>query len=139
MGGYLLLFAAGLIAGVLNVIAGGGSFLTLPILMFLGLPPGVANGTNRVGILLQNVGAVWSFEKHGVLDWRYLFLAAVPATLDSVRWMGTMRRFSNQSLMYAFGAPITARVRVLPSPLELGSQERSDVGLIQASNVGPLI
>ena len=52
MGGYLLLFAAGLIAGALNVIAGGGSFLTLPILMFLGLPPGVANGTNRVGILL---------------------------------------------------------------------------------------
>ncbi len=79
MGGYLLLFAAGLIAGVLNVIAGGGSFLTLPILMFLGLPPGVANGTNRVGILLQNVGAVWSFERHGVLDWRSALWAAAPS------------------------------------------------------------
>jgi hypothetical protein len=79
MGGYLLLFAAGLIAGVLNVIAGGGSFLTLPILMFLGLPPGVANGTNRVGILLQNVGAVWSFERHGVLDWRSVLWAATPS------------------------------------------------------------
>ena len=79
MGGYLLLFAAGLIAGVLNVIAGGGSFLTLPILMFLGLPAGVANGTNRVGILLQNVGAVWSFQRHGVLDWRSVFWAAAPS------------------------------------------------------------
>lgn len=79
MGGYLLLFAAGLMAGVLNVIAGGGSFLTLPILMFLGLPPGVANGTNRVGILLQNVGAVWSFERHGVLDWRSVLWAAAPS------------------------------------------------------------
>lgn len=79
MGGYLLLFAAGLLAGVLNVIAGGGSFLTLPILMFLGLPPGVANGTNRVGILLQNVGAVWSFQRHGVLDWRSVLWAAAPS------------------------------------------------------------
>lgn len=79
MAGYLLLFGAGLIAGSLNVIAGGGSFLTLPILMFLGLPPGVANGTNRVGILLQNVGAVWSFQRHGVLDWRSVLWAAVPS------------------------------------------------------------
>jgi len=79
MGGYLLLFVAGIIAGVLNVVAGGGSFLTLPILMFLGLPPGVANGTNRVGILLQNVGAVWSFQRHGVLQWRSVLWAAAPS------------------------------------------------------------
>lgn len=81
---YLILFGAGLIAGTLNVVAGGGSFLTLPILMFMGLPAGVANGTNRVGILLQNVGAVWSFDRHGVLDWRYLLRAAVPATLGGL-------------------------------------------------------
>ncbi|MDT8288000.1 MAG: hypothetical protein RQ748_12895, partial [Elusimicrobiales bacterium] len=55
---YLLLFVAGLVAGTLNVIAGGGSFLTLPLLIFLGLPPTVANGTNRVGIFLQNAAAV---------------------------------------------------------------------------------
>ena len=79
MVGLLLLSAAGLIAGALTVLAGGGSFLTLPVLMFLGLPPGVANGTNRVGILLQNVGAVWSFQRHGVLDWRSALWAAAPA------------------------------------------------------------
>ena len=79
MAGYLLLLGAGLIAGVLNVIAGGGSFLTLPILMFLGLPPGVANGTNRVGILLQNVGAVSAFQREGVLDWRSVLWAAIPS------------------------------------------------------------
>jgi len=82
--GYLALFAAGLVAGTLNVIAGGGSFLTLPILIFLGLPPGVANGTNRVAILLQNVGAVWSFKRFGVLDARSLLWAAVPATLGAI-------------------------------------------------------
>lgn len=77
--GYAGLFVGGVAAGAINVIAGGGSFLTLPILMFLGLPAGVANGTNRVGILTQNLGAVWSFQRDRVLDWRSLFWAALPA------------------------------------------------------------
>ena len=81
---YPLLFLAGCVAGAVNVMAGGGSFLTLPILIFLGLPAGVANGTNRVGILIQNIGAVWSFERHGVLDRRALMWAAAPATLGAV-------------------------------------------------------
>ena len=80
MTSYLLLFFFGIVAGTLNVIAGGGSFLTIPLLIFLGLPPTVANGTNRVGILLQNVGAVWGFHRHQVVDWRYVLWAALPAT-----------------------------------------------------------
>ncbi|MGH7539811.1 MAG: sulfite exporter TauE/SafE family protein [Gemmatimonadota bacterium] len=76
---YLLLFAAGTIAGTLNVIAGGGSLLTLPVMIFLGLPATVANGTNRVAILAQNVGAVWRFQRHQLIDWRWLGLAAWPA------------------------------------------------------------
>lgn len=81
---YLLLFTAGCVAGTLNVVAGGGSFLTLPILIFLGLPAGIANATNRVGLLLQNMGAVWSFWRNGVLDLRALVWAATPATLGAV-------------------------------------------------------
>jgi uncharacterized membrane protein YfcA len=86
--GLPLLFVAGLIAGTINVIAGGGSFLTLPILMFLGLPPGVANGTNRVGILLQNVVAVRSFDRHGVLDRKALLWAALPASAGAILGAG---------------------------------------------------
>jgi uncharacterized membrane protein YfcA len=80
---FLWLFLAGCVAGTLNVIAGGGSFLTLPILIFMGLPATVANGTNRVGILLQNVGAVWGFHHHRVLNWRWALYAAVPATIGA--------------------------------------------------------
>ena len=64
---YPVLFLSGIFAGTLNVIAGGGSFITIPLLIFMGLPPLVANGTNRIGILLQNVAATWSFSKHGLL------------------------------------------------------------------------
>ena len=76
---YPLLAVAGLVAGALNVVAGGGSFLTLPILIFLGLPATVANGTNRVGVLLQNIGGVWGFHRHRVLDWRWGLQVSVPA------------------------------------------------------------
>jgi uncharacterized membrane protein YfcA len=60
------------------VVAGGGSFLTLPVLIFLGLPSTVANATNRVGVVIQGVGGVWGFHRHAVMDWRWGLLASVP-------------------------------------------------------------
>lgn len=81
--GHLALFAAGLAAGVINVIAGGGSFLTLPALIFFGLPPTVANATNRIGILAQNVAAVWAFQRRRVMLWRWALAASVPAVVGS--------------------------------------------------------
>jgi uncharacterized membrane protein YfcA len=60
---FLILFIVGSIAGFINVNAGGGSTLTLPALIFLGLDASVANGTNRIAILFQNVSAVLSFKK----------------------------------------------------------------------------
>ena len=84
----LLLFLAGLVAGTLNVIAGGGSMLTLPVMIFLGLPPTVANGTNRVAILIQNVGASWSFHRRKLISREWLILAVPPAVVGAV--LGTL-------------------------------------------------
>lgn len=79
----LVLFGVGLLAGVVNSLAGGGSLLTLPALMFLGLPAGVANGTNRVAVLLQSLVATRRYAAEGILEtslgWRIL----VPAGLGS--------------------------------------------------------
>jgi uncharacterized protein len=80
---YIILVAVGILASTLNVLAGGGSFLTLPILIFLGLPTTIANGTNRLGVLMQNVGAVWGFHKAGVLDWQWALTASAPALVGS--------------------------------------------------------
>ena len=81
---HLAVFGAGLAAGFLNVMAGGGSLITLPILLFLGLPVAVANGTNRVAILAQNVAAVSSFRRQGYVEMRTGFfyaLATIPGAL----------------------------------------------------------
>ena len=54
----VILLAIGFLAGIVNTLAGGGSLFTLPILIFLGLPPQIANGTNRVVIVAQSLSAV---------------------------------------------------------------------------------
>jgi uncharacterized protein len=58
-----VLFLVGVVSGFVNVMAGGGSTLALPVLIFLGLGASAANGTNRVAIVLQSVSAVYSFKR----------------------------------------------------------------------------
>ncbi len=65
-----LLVAVGLVAGIVNTLAGGGSLLTVPLLVILGLPGTIANGTNRVGVLVQCVVACWRFDAEGISEFR---------------------------------------------------------------------
>lgn len=79
-----MLTAVGIVAGFLNVMAGGGSLLTVPVLVFMGLPGPVANGTNRIAILAQNLSAITAFFRRGFSDFRLsLSLAAfaIPGAL----------------------------------------------------------
>ena len=78
-----LLAVIGMLAGFINVLAGGGSLLTLPALIFLGLPAATANGTNRIAILSQNIFAASSFRRHGVLSIRLALLCTIPALIGS--------------------------------------------------------
>lgn len=71
-----LLFLLGIVAGLMNVSAGGGSTLTIPALIFIGMDSALANGTNRVAIFLQNVFAVISFKKEKHSDFKLSFKMA---------------------------------------------------------------
>jgi len=77
------LMLVGVIAGFLNVLAGGGSLLTLPLLIFFGLPAATANGTNRVAIFCQNIFAITGFKRQGVFPIRLALLCMPPALLGS--------------------------------------------------------
>lgn len=80
----LALVGTGIAAGFINTTAGGGSMITLPLLMFIGLPANVANGTNRIAILLQNVIGVSTFRKNKVLDLKSDYRLAIPAIIGSL-------------------------------------------------------
>lgn len=79
---YAVLLLVGLIAGIVNTVAGGGSFLTLPALMWLGgLDLKLANGTNRIAILPSSVTAVATFTRHGVQDRRLTVRLLIPTMI----------------------------------------------------------
>jgi len=78
-----MVMAAGLAAGFINVLAGNGSLISLPVLIFVGLPPGVANATNRVSIVFQNLVGGTSFYRQGKLDTRGALILSIPMVLGS--------------------------------------------------------
>ena len=79
-----VIFTAGILAGFINTLAGGGSLLTLPILIFLGLPTAVANGTNRIAIVAQCAFAVAGFKKKGVSNFKLSLLLSTPAIIGAI-------------------------------------------------------
>ena len=81
---FAVLAITGLIAGVINVLAGGGSNLTLPALMLTGMPADVANATNRVGVFLQSLVAVVGFKKHKALETQDGWAIILPTLVGSL-------------------------------------------------------
>ncbi|MBM4255369.1 MAG: sulfite exporter TauE/SafE family protein [Deltaproteobacteria bacterium] len=79
----VLLIASGLAAGFINAVSGGGSMLTLPALIFIGIPPGIANGTNRVAVVVQNIAALATYHQLKVTNHRLAFSLAIPTIVGS--------------------------------------------------------
>jgi len=80
---FILIFV-GAIAGFVNTIAGGGSLLTLPVMIFMGLPPAVANGSNRIALVVQNIFATAGFRSKGVTVWPYNLYLSISALIGAV-------------------------------------------------------
>ena len=80
----IILILIGFIAGVINTIAGGGSLLTLPMLIFLGLPPAIANGTNRIAILIQNFFSTAGFKSKGIQTFPFSIWMGISALLGAI-------------------------------------------------------
>jgi uncharacterized membrane protein YfcA len=75
----LVLFLVAIVAGVINSIAGGGSLLTFPTLIWLGLPSIVANATNTVGVWVGTAGAIWGFRREVRRADRRLLILVAPS------------------------------------------------------------
>ncbi len=80
----IILIIAGLLVGFINTLAGGGSIISLSILMMLGLPAPIANGTNRIAITIQTLTATTSFRQQKVLEFRKALFLAIPTVIGSL-------------------------------------------------------
>ncbi|MFT4712364.1 MAG: putative membrane protein YfcA [Candidatus Azotimanducaceae bacterium] len=80
----LALLISGFVAGFINTLAGGGSMLTLPALMMLGMPADIANATNRVGVLLQSITGAKGFNDKDRLDKQAIGPILVPTLVGAL-------------------------------------------------------
>ncbi len=81
---YLLLVIVGFAVGFINTVAGGGSLISLPVLIFLGLPPSVANGTNRVAVVIQNIMGTAGFRSKGVSTFPFNLYLGISALFGAI-------------------------------------------------------
>ncbi|MFT4645007.1 MAG: putative membrane protein YfcA [Planctomycetota bacterium] len=81
---FIVLVLIGILVGFINVISGGGSLITLPILIFFGLDSTVANASNRIGNIAQNITALAGFKSKGVTYSKYTFFLGISAALGAV-------------------------------------------------------
>lgn len=80
----VLLLAAGLFTGVINTLAGGGSLITLPLFIFMGLPAAEANASNRIGVFLSSIVAVGGFKSKGISVYPYSIWVSVSALIGCI-------------------------------------------------------
>lgn len=114
---YLLLLVTGFAAGIINTLAGGGSNLTLPALMVMGMPADVANATNRVGVVFQSISAVRGFYRHGRLPVEAIFPVMWPTLVGGA--LGALAAVVAPNTLLKpllLGTMITMAVVILVSP-----------------------
>lgn len=119
-----VLIVAGFGAGVVNVMAGGGSILTVPIMMFLGMPGPVANGTNRITIVAHNASAIATYLRHGIPHPKLcatLTIVAIPPALLGA-WFST--RLNNEQFEGLLAFVMVAVLLLMQAPQ--GKRVKSD-------------
>jgi hypothetical protein len=78
------LIVSGVFVGFINTLAGGGTIISLSLFMFLGLPANIANGTNRIAVILQNLTSVSQFRRKKVLDFKKANKLAIPTMIGAL-------------------------------------------------------
>lgn len=99
----VLLVVGGIGAGIVNAVAGGGSMLTVPLLVLAGVPGNTANGSNRVGVLTSNMASAAEFRRLGVEGFQHASVVIGPAVVGSVIGSLAISRLEAASFERIFG------------------------------------
>jgi uncharacterized membrane protein YfcA len=120
----VVLAVAGLIAGFMNAVAGAGSLLTLPALIFTGLDASAANATNRVAVLAQSVTSVIAYRRGGVHPPRGSLVVLLVAALASAlgAWVATLLEERAMRIAIAVAMFVFAALSLVP-PKKVETEE----------------
>jgi uncharacterized protein len=124
---YVLAVLAGVVAGIINTLAGSGSLITLPMLIFLGLPANLANATNRVGVLMQNIVGVGTFKRGGQLSILGSVWLTAPAALGSVAGALLATRLNAKVMNTVIGVVMVVMLGIVLFDPQRWLREKSEV------------
>ena len=100
----IVIVSAGLIAGIVNAMAGGGSLLTVALLTIFGDLPGlVANGTNRIGVAVQNIASVAGYRRGGISGLSRAISVLIPIIIGSIFGSLVVSSLTSESFERVFG------------------------------------
>jgi len=128
-----LILVTGIAAGFMNTIGGGGSLLTMPMLIFLGLPAAVANGTNRIALIVQNIVGVTNFRSKGFFYPKLSIILGIPAIIGSIIGARVAVTISGELF-----EKILAIVMIIVLILILTRPEKRFIKEIDSENLGTL-
>lgn len=110
---WALLALGSALAAIVNTMAGGGSLLVLPLLLAVGMPPGLANGTLRAGVLIQSLSAVATFHRKGERPYRLVGKLALPIIVGAAAGTFFATRLDDALLLPIIGALLAGWALVL--------------------------
>ncbi len=105
----LIVFTVGVIAGSYGTLVGGGAFIVIPTLIFMGLPPHIAIGTNRFAGVGMALGGWYIFHKKKLIDYRLSLYMVLPAVLGSILGSKLVFQF-NETLLKQIIAALTIAI-----------------------------
>ena len=124
---WAILVGGGFMAGAVNTLAGGGSLLTVPLLIWVGLPPIVANGTNRLGVLASSLTSTWRFRQEGLSGFRDVRKIIIPIALGALGGAAAISEVSNTIFEKAFAVVmVVLLIPILRRPAFLRARAEGD-------------
>ncbi len=122
----IIVVVTGLVTGFINTVAGGGSTLSLPMLMLIGLPADVANGTNRIGILLQSLVGAGTFRNSNLLSLSEGWRLTVPSAAGSLAGALVAVRLDPELMRWFIVAVMIAMLILVIIKPEIWIQNRAE-------------
>jgi uncharacterized membrane protein YfcA len=133
----LLYVGAGFCSGFLNTIASAGSAIILPLLIFLGLPANIANGTNRVQIAIGRIASIVAFQRAKAIDWRNALVLSIPCAAGACIGACIATSLRSRYIGWAITlAVIASFVLLLSNPKRLLRDQKVDKPVIKWWHLG---
>lgn len=111
---WLIFGFAGIFTGIINTLAGSGSLITLPIFIFIcGLPAPIANGTNRIGVLIQSAVGILAFRKTGGVNYKHTLWLIIPTIAGAIIGSLVAASFNEKLMNYSIGGLMVFMLLVL--------------------------